>query len=216
MVRFDSSHGRSNFCLLAISTVIVKYTYCTMLCRWYVPVIWGAVSTACLCQIYLRHSQGMSTICLLLACGVVLWQFTEYCIHRFLFHVQPTSYWGITLHFTFHGCHHKWPLDSLRLVFPPVPAAPIIAGVFFTMHKMMPQVGSCLLHRTKSIHMSSDLHCITAINLADLHVVSFMDMCNQHAHVHVKLACKGPHLCMRFMLNNPSNLGPSCQRACTS
>ena len=108
--------------------------------RWYVPVIWGAVSVACLYYIHLHHTKPRFTTGLQLVCGVVLWQFTEYCIHRFLFHIQPTSYWGITLHFTFHGCHHKWPLDSLRLVFPPVPAAPIIAGVFFAMHKILPKV----------------------------------------------------------------------------
>lgn len=106
---------------------------------WYVPVIWGAVSVACLYYIHLHHTKPRFTTGLQLVCGVVLWQFTEYCIHRFLFHIQPTSYWGITLHFTFHGCHHKWPLDSLRLVFPPVPAAPIIAGVFFAMHKILPK-----------------------------------------------------------------------------
>lgn len=106
---------------------------------WYVPAIWGNVSAACLLHIHLRHTQTMQATCLLLLCGLILWQCTEYCIHRFLFHVQPRSYWGITLHFTFHGCHHKWPLDSLRLVFPPVPAAPIIAGVFFSMHKLLPK-----------------------------------------------------------------------------
>ncbi len=117
----------------------------TIACRWYVPVIWGAVSVACLYHIHLHHTEPSVTTGLLLVFGVVLWQFTEYCIHRFLFHIQPTSYWGITLHFTFHGCHHKWPLDSLRLVFPPVPAAPIIAGVFFAMHKILPKVSCPLL-----------------------------------------------------------------------
>ena len=117
----------------------------TIACRWYVPVIWGAVSAACLYHIHLHHTEPSFTTGLLLVFGVVLWQFTEYCIHRFLFHIQPTSYWGITLHFTFHGCHHKWPLDSLRLVFPPVPAAPIIAGVFFAMHQILPKVSCPLL-----------------------------------------------------------------------
>lgn len=40
----------------------------------------------------------------------------EYCLHRFLFHASPSSYWGITLHYSFHGCHHKYPNDRLRLV----------------------------------------------------------------------------------------------------
>jgi dihydroceramide fatty acyl 2-hydroxylase len=58
----------------------------------------------------------------LLVVGILLWQLLEYLIHRFAFHAHLSSYWGITLHFLFHGCHHKYPLDSLRLVMPPLPA----------------------------------------------------------------------------------------------
>ena len=31
--------------------------------------------------------------------------------------------------FLFHGCHHKYPLDATRLVFPPLPAAAVAAGI---------------------------------------------------------------------------------------
>lgn len=48
----------------------------------------------------------------------------EYCLHRFLFHASPASYWGITLHYAFHGCHHKYPNDRLRLVRGPPPRPP--------------------------------------------------------------------------------------------
>lgn len=58
----------------------------------------------------------------MLSVGVLLWQLLEYLIHRFMFHADLSSYWGITLHFLFHGCHHKYPMDSLRLVMPPLPA----------------------------------------------------------------------------------------------
>lgn len=34
---------------------------------------------------------------------------------------------GNTIHYLLHGCHHKHPMDGLRLVFPPAGAA-IIAG----------------------------------------------------------------------------------------
>lgn len=33
---------------------------------------------------------------------------------------------GITVHFLFHGCHHKRPMDRLRLVFPPAPASVLV------------------------------------------------------------------------------------------
>lgn len=61
--------------------------------------------------------------------GLLCWTLLEYLLHRFLFHVKPTSYWGVTLHYAFHGCHHKQPSDRLRLVFPPLFAAPIVAVI---------------------------------------------------------------------------------------
>ena len=112
-------------------------------CRWYVPVIWGTVAAMCLSHMHSHQTYSHITTSFMLLCGILLWQLTEYCIHRFLFHLEPSSYWGITLHFTFHGCHHKWPLDNLRLVFPPVPAAPIVAGVFYTLHQWLPKVSLC-------------------------------------------------------------------------
>lgn len=55
----------------------------------------------------------------LLLCGLLLWSFIEYCLHRFLFHLinhvpADDPFW-ITIHFFLHGQHHK-----VRLVFFPV------------------------------------------------------------------------------------------------
>lgn len=108
--------------------------------RWTVPLIWGSFSVACLTLIRLRHNQTLAASCSLILLGAILWQLAEYCIHRFLFHIQPSTCWGITIHFTFHGCHHKWPMDNSRLVFPPVPAALIVAAVFAAWHRLLPKV----------------------------------------------------------------------------
>jgi len=59
--------------------------------------------------------------------GLLAWAVVEYGLHRFVFHSRPTHPWAITLHFSLHGCHHKRPMDHLRLVFPPLFAAPIVA-----------------------------------------------------------------------------------------
>ena len=32
-----------------------------------------------------------------LVLGFLIWQALEYSIHRFVFHQQPTSYWGVTV-----------------------------------------------------------------------------------------------------------------------
>lgn len=50
------------------------------------------------------------------------------------------GYWGITVHFLFHGCHHKYPLDATRLVFPPVPAAAVAGGISAVLQLLMSPV----------------------------------------------------------------------------
>ncbi|XP_033114068.1 dihydroceramide fatty acyl 2-hydroxylase FAH2-like isoform X1 [Anneissia japonica] len=57
--------------------------------------------------------------------GILLWTILEYLLHRFLFHLEPSPKYpmSITFHFLLHGQHHKVPFDPGRLVFPPVPAS---------------------------------------------------------------------------------------------
>ena len=61
--------------------------------------------------------------------GLISWTIVEYCMHRFLFHYEPKSAWGQKLHFLFHGVHHDYPNDQLRLVFPPIVSVPL--ALFF-------------------------------------------------------------------------------------
>ena len=44
--------------------------------------------------------------------GLFIWTFTEYMLHRFIFHFEPSSDWGKQLHFIFHGVHHDYPNDA--------------------------------------------------------------------------------------------------------
>ena len=67
-------------------------------------------------------------------------QALEYSIHRWAFHAEPRSWWGITLHFALHGCHHKFPMDALRLVFPPAPALLLAGGIYGSLRLLFPQV----------------------------------------------------------------------------
>lgn len=46
----------------------------------------------------------------------------------------------LQVHFTLHGCHHKFPLDKGRLVFPPLPAAAVAAGLLAIIRALMPKV----------------------------------------------------------------------------
>ncbi|KAF3582003.1 hypothetical protein DY000_02034052 [Brassica cretica] len=92
--------------------------FLTLTVWWAVPVIWLPVVVWC---ISMSVSMGCSfpEIVSLVALGIFIWTFIEYCLHRFLFHMKTKSYWGNTAHYLIHGYHHKHPMDHLRLVFPP-------------------------------------------------------------------------------------------------
>ena len=63
--------------------------------------------------------------------GIFVWTFTEYFLHRFVFHFHPTSEFGKKIHFIFHGIHHDYPCDKLRLVMPPSVSIPLATAFFF-------------------------------------------------------------------------------------
>ncbi len=76
------------------------------------------------------YEMGLAGILGMFVLGVFVWTFTEYVLHRFVFHYQPKSTLGQRLHFLMHGVHHDYPNDSLRLVMAPVISIPL-AVVFY-------------------------------------------------------------------------------------
>jgi len=70
-------------------------------------------------------------------CGILVWTFTEYTLHRFIFHYIPASDWGKRLHFILHGVHHDYPKDSRRLVMPPSVSIPL-ASFFYLLFLIFP------------------------------------------------------------------------------
>lgn len=80
---------------------------------------------------------GAATIVFFFIVGVVTWTLTEYLLHRFVFHYEPTSIWGKRLHFLMHGVHHDYPNDSLRLVMPPVVSIPLALLFFLLFHFLL-------------------------------------------------------------------------------
>lgn len=72
--------------------------------------------------------------------GLAIWTITEYLLHRFIFHYQPSSNFGKRLHFMFHGVHHDYPKDSKRLVMPPsvsIPLATLFYILFYNFFGVM-------------------------------------------------------------------------------
>jgi sterol desaturase/sphingolipid hydroxylase (fatty acid hydroxylase superfamily) len=62
--------------------------------------------------------------------GYVFWTFTEYWLHRAVFHFEPEDGIGARLHWIMHGVHHDHPNDPMRLVMPPSVSIPL-ASLFY-------------------------------------------------------------------------------------
>ena len=67
----------------------------------------------------------------LVAIGLVGWTFTEYALHRWVFHYEPSSRLGRRIHYLAHGIHHAYPRDSTRLVMPPPISIPLALLFWF-------------------------------------------------------------------------------------
>ncbi|CAJ2657906.1 unnamed protein product [Trifolium pratense] len=103
--------------------------FLTLTVWWAIPVIWLPV----VCWfVYNSIQMGLSCphIAMMVVLGVFVWTLLEYTLHRFLFHIKTKTYWGNTLHYLLHGCHHKHPMDGLRLVFPPAATAILLFPLF--------------------------------------------------------------------------------------
>lgn len=85
---------------------------------WAIPAIWMPVVLWNLNRsIEMNISPHALVACIV--SGIFIWTLMEYVLHRFLFHIELSGPWGNTIHYLLHGCHHKHPMDGLRLVFPP-------------------------------------------------------------------------------------------------
>jgi sterol desaturase/sphingolipid hydroxylase (fatty acid hydroxylase superfamily) len=66
--------------------------------------------------------------------GLFLWTFTEYTMHRFVFHFKARTPWQERMSFLFHGVHHAQPQCKTRLVMPlpvSIPLALVFYGLFY-------------------------------------------------------------------------------------
>jgi sterol desaturase/sphingolipid hydroxylase (fatty acid hydroxylase superfamily) len=102
--------------------------------HWSVPIIlYLPVVGYCLRRTFGDPAVSTSKAVALFLAGVFIWTLTEYLLHRFVFHYEPKSRIGQTIHFFSHGVHHDYPNDSRRLVMPPsvsIPLAALFYGLF--------------------------------------------------------------------------------------
>ncbi|MBA0626747.1 hypothetical protein Godav_004352, partial [Gossypium davidsonii] len=87
--------------------------FCELLTRtkwWVIPLVWLPVVCWLVC-ISTQRGLTPTEAALAVVGGIFIWTLLE----------------GNTFHYLLHGCHHKHPLDGLRLVFPPAATAILCA-----------------------------------------------------------------------------------------
>lgn len=70
----------------------------------------------------------------LFGAGLFVFTLFEYVLHRYLYHLEPTTPRRAKIQYTFHGVHHEFPKDKTRLAMPPALAVFVAAafwGLFF-------------------------------------------------------------------------------------
>lgn len=102
-----------------------------------VAAIWLPVVVGFLAAAIVRRPAGLMgalAIPIGFVAGLFLWTFTEYTLHRFVFHFRPRTARQERVAFLMHGVHHAQPKDKTRLVMPPavsLPLALLFYGLFW-------------------------------------------------------------------------------------
>lgn len=68
--------------------------------------------------------------------GFFSFTLVEYIMHRFLFHLKPTSKGKEKFAYAVHGVHHEYPKDRDRLAMP-IPMAIALATTFFLLFRLI-------------------------------------------------------------------------------
>ncbi len=93
---------------LTRSHISIPITTLFILSAWFIYL--GTVRSALTMQLYVIY----------ILIGVLSFTFFEYMMHRFLYHMIPTSNLKGMIQYNIHGVHHEFPNDKSRLAMPPV------------------------------------------------------------------------------------------------
>jgi sterol desaturase/sphingolipid hydroxylase (fatty acid hydroxylase superfamily) len=83
-----------------------------------------------------RQGVGVGAFIGLVLFGVLVWTFTEYTLHRWLFHFSGPRPWQKRMFFVLHGVHHDFPQDSDRLVMPLGASIPL-GALFYVLFRLV-------------------------------------------------------------------------------
>jgi sterol desaturase/sphingolipid hydroxylase (fatty acid hydroxylase superfamily) len=103
-----------------------------------VVILWLPVALLFMALAVVQHTPGASWAYVPIAfiIGVLVWTLTEYLVHRFVFHFQPSSPEMERIFFLFHGVHHAQPQDKTRLVMP-LPVSIPMAVLFYGLYTLI-------------------------------------------------------------------------------
>ncbi len=125
-MKFEKIHNKGQ-------AQLFKNQYLEFLTKTHPLVIWGMYTPVLVFLPYYAITtvglSGLQTALIYLG-GMFFWSFTEYILHRFVFHHHATSEAGKRFSYIMHGNHHEYPRDKERLFMPAVPSL-IIASMFF-------------------------------------------------------------------------------------
>ncbi len=71
--------------------------------------------------------------------GWLVFTFAEYMMHRYLYHLPPTSEFNKKAAYKMHGLHHDYPKDKQRLAMPPILSVIIGTVLLFLFELIMDQ-----------------------------------------------------------------------------
>lgn len=105
--------------------------------HWATPmVLYLPVVIVCLYTTFREGDITLVTGTLLFIGGAFVWTFTEYLIHRFVFHYEPSINLVRRLHYYVHGFHHDYPNELNKLAVPPVTSIPL-AIIFYYVFRLV-------------------------------------------------------------------------------
>jgi sterol desaturase/sphingolipid hydroxylase (fatty acid hydroxylase superfamily) len=90
--------------------------------------------------LYYGISQGLiaaGTAAVAFVVGLLLFTLAEYLIHKHVFHLKPTSEFRKNIQYKFHGVHHDFPKDKMRLAMPPVMSIVLSTALFLLFSLVM-------------------------------------------------------------------------------
>jgi sterol desaturase/sphingolipid hydroxylase (fatty acid hydroxylase superfamily) len=111
---------------------LFRNSYLEYLTKTHPLVIWGVYLPLLILFPYYAATKlffDVLTIFLTFLGGIFFWTFTEYTLHRFLFHYHAETETGKRINYILHGNHHEYPRDKERLFMPIVPSL-ILASAF--------------------------------------------------------------------------------------